>query len=266
MTMMRSPGAAFDLRGALVDEIRSAIEIFEGSPTRPKAIHRCRLALKRARALVEVGSVSAPGLAEVFTEAVATAMRTLATARDNWVLEKNARTLADQVSKKARRELHGLADRVEAFQRTAPPLNADNMRAKLKDLLALAQVWPDGSSRQAERGARHVARRARRAWRKARKREPSSRHHWRGREIDRLYVASLLRQVWPENRPRRRKLNAKLTEALGDERDLHLLMERLTADHPVNGGPRALHELAKIRKRLVKRANKLGKRLHASGS
>ena len=92
--MMRSPGAAFDLRGALVEEVQSAAEIFESNPTKPKAIHRCRVALKRARALAAVGRASAPGLAEVFNDFTRTIMRTLGRARDNWVLERNARLLA----------------------------------------------------------------------------------------------------------------------------------------------------------------------------
>lgn len=263
---MRSPGAAFDLRSALVEEVRNAVEIFESNPTKPKTIHRCRIALKRARALGEVGNVSAPGLADIFDESARGIMRTLGNARDNWVLERSARSLADQVGKKARKELKALADRVDAFQRTAPPLNVESVRGKLKDLLALAQVWPDASPRQVERGARRVARRARKVWREARKGEGELRHKWRKREKERLYAAALLSDAWPEGQPPRRKHNSALGDTLGDERDLLLVMERLAADHPVNGRPRALRDLAKERRRLAKRADKLGRRVHARGA
>jgi CHAD domain-containing protein len=263
MTMMRSPDAAFDLRAALVDEIERAIEIFNANPAKPKAIHKSRVALKRARALVAVGAVSAPGLAEVFDGSARAIMRTLGQARDNWVLKRTALRLSQHVGKRARRELQDLADRVEAYQRTAPAINVESLRAGLKDLLAIAQVWPEASPRQVERGVRQLARRAEKAWRRASKAKAADRHAWRKSEQARLYAASLLPEAWPANRPRRRRCCAELAERLGDEHDLALLAQRLAADHPANARPRALRVLHKAKKRLEKRADKLGKRLHA---
>ena len=48
---MRSPGAAFDLRAALTQELSAAIEEIDTPIPRPAAVHRCRVRLKRARAL-----------------------------------------------------------------------------------------------------------------------------------------------------------------------------------------------------------------------
>lgn len=264
--MMRSPGAAFDLRAALVEEVRSAAEIFESNPTKPKTLHRSRIALKRARALAAVGAVSAPGLAEVFDDLACKIMRTLARARDNWALERNARGLAERVGKKARHELKDLVSRVEAFQRTAPALDAEAVRVGFKDLLAIAYVWPEASPRQVERGARRVARRARQAWRYGREGDANSRIVWRKREKARLTVASLLGQTWPEAFPRRRKCNAALGKVLSRERDLLLVMERLDSDRPEDAEQHALRDLRKIHKCLAKRATKLGRRLHARGA
>lgn len=266
MKVMRSPDSAFDLRAALVEEVQTAVEIFESDPTAPKTIHRSRVALKRARTLAAVGSVGAPGLADVFDNGARAIMRAFAISRDNWTLERTARAMSRKVSKKARRELRDLADRAEAFQRTATPLNIEATRAGLKDLLAIAQVWPEATARQVERGVRQVVRRARRTWRRARHDDTHGRHAWRKHEKARLYAASLLSDAWPRNRRRRRKRNAQLAERLGDERDLTLLMARLTADHPVNGGPHALRDLRRIRKRLRRRIKKLGRQLHADGA
>ena len=264
--MMRSPGAAFDLRVALVEEVQSAAEIFESNPTKPKTIHRCRIALKRARALAAVGSVSAPGLAEVFNDGARAIMRTLGRARQDWALEQSARAFGANVSKSARRELSELAERVEAFQRTAQPVNAEAVRAGLKDLLAIAYVWPDASPRQVERGARRLVRRARKVWRRARKAEGDIRHSWRKREKARLYAALLLGKAWPQEIPRRRKRNAKLADLLGRERDLTLVMDRLHKDWPQEGQHRGLRELHKLQKRLFRRSSKLGRRVHANGA
>jgi len=263
---MRSPRAAFDLRAALVDEVRNAVAEFERGPTKPSAIHRSRVALKRARALARVGSAGAPGLAEVFDGSARSLMRTLGAARDKWVLEQSARDLARQTGKKSRSELNALADRMCALRRATPSLNVDAVQAGLHNLLLISQVWPEASERQVARGAKRLARRARKAWRRAREGlSPDVRHKWRKREKDRLYAAILLGAAWPQDHPRRRKFNAALGQTLGDERDLLLVMERLVTDRPADGNQRALKTLGKVRKRIAKRADKLGRALHATG-
>ncbi|HVV34606.1 MAG TPA: hypothetical protein VHC73_15370 [Vitreimonas sp.] len=263
--MMRSPGAAFDLRAALVEEVQSAAEIFDSNPTKAKTIHRSRAALKRARALAAVGAVSAPGLAEVFDGLARKIMRILARALDNWRLERSARRLAAEVRKKARRELKDLISRAQAFQRTAPALNAEAVRAGFRDLLALAAVWPEASARQVERGARRIARRARKAWRRGREDHADARRAWRKLEQTRRRAASLLGSVWPHDVPRRRKHCDALAKTLVRERDVRSVMERLVSDRPEDAAQYALSDLRKVHKRLVRRALKLGRQVHADG-
>jgi hypothetical protein len=263
--MMRSPEAAFDLRSVLAKEVRRAIKAFEKAPASPKAIHSCRIALKRARALAKVGGVGAPGLAEVFNDNARAVMHTLGRARDDWALEKSARKLSKDVGKKSRRELRDLAHRVHTARQAASALNIEGVRASLKDLLAIAQVWPDASPRQVERGARRLARKARKLWRRDRD-NADGHHQWRKREKDRLYAATLLGAAWPNGRPRRRKANAALAEMLGDERDVLLVMERLARDRVASRVPDALHDLARARKRIAKRAHTLARKLHAGGA
>ena len=63
---MRSPAPAFDLRAALIGELRSALEQLDAADREPHAVHRCRVHIKRARALARVGRACAPGLANVY--------------------------------------------------------------------------------------------------------------------------------------------------------------------------------------------------------
>src|SRR5262245_24963904 len=267
---MRSPGQAFDLRAALSEELRAAMDELEASFGRPKAVHRCRVRVKRARALARVGSAGAPGLAGVFNDTARGVMRTLAQARETAALASAARGLSRKAHKKAASALEAVAENLDAARRAAPGLNMEATRAGLKDLLALAMVWPDASPRQIRRGAHRIVRRARRARRRGfAAKEPARRHEWRKREKDRFYAALLLDGAWPC--ARRRKLSDRLGETLGEEHDVMLLLDQLE-DAPGIAGEgrkasgRAIKALQQRRRRLARRADHIGARLHAHGA
>lgn len=264
--MMRSPEPAFDLRAALSEELRGAIAELDASGGKPKGVHRCRVRLKRARALARVGRACAPGLAAVFNDSARTAMRTLAQARDLAALSQVARSAARKSKKKAAAAFDHVADALEIERQQVAPLDIAYTHAALKDLLALAQVWPEASHRQIKRGAERIVRRARQARRRGNgAEEPARRHEWRKREKDRFYAALLLDDVWPV--PRRRKLGEKLGEVLGKERDALLLIERVSTDQRLagnaKGAKRALKGLTKRRDRYAGRADAIGDKLHA---
>lgn len=265
---MRSPASAFDLRAALTDEVRAAINDLDKSPLSPKIVHRCRVRLKRARALARVGHACAPGLATVFNESARTIMRALATERDLTSLADTARALAKKAKKKEAAALAAVAARFEAAREHVQPLNLEAVRTGLKDLLALAQVWPEASGRQIEKGAERVARRARRAQRRGRgATAPARRHEWRKREKDRLYAAQALDGAWPADRKRRVKLGEHLSAVLGQERDALVLIERLEAEPALAGDDGAARRALKALKRrwtkLSARADAIGRDLHA---
>ncbi len=265
---MRSPEQAFDLRAALSEELRAAVEEFDNAHGDPKGVHRCRVRVKRARALARVGTICAPGLSAVFNESARNVMRQLAAARDLAALSEAARALAERHNKKPARALAAIAERIDEERQALPDMNDDALRAGLKDLLALAQVWPEASARQIRRGARRVIRRARLARRHGcGSVEPANRHEWRKREKDRFYAASLLGHAWPTKR--RRKLSEKLGAVLGEERDALLLLERVAAQPSLAGDERAAERAVKAlmrrRSKLGQRADRLGARLHAGG-
>lgn len=262
---MRTPGAGFDLRASLTAEVDAALAELTDSPSH-KAVHRCRVRLKRARALARVGRSCAPGLAKVFNDSARVLMRTLGQARELAALADAARTLARDTTKRGAEALSHVADVLDIARRQVPPLDIESARASIRDLRALAQVWPEASPRQIKRGADRIARRARRACRRGRgSSEVARRHEWRKREKDRLYAATLLGQAWPE-RPRRRKKSTALGDVLGQERDALLLIERIERDAGLAGPnvQRALRALHKRTRDLADDADKLGRAVHAT--
>lgn len=264
---MRSPEQAFDLRAALSEELRAALVEFETAAGDAKGVHRCRVRVKRARALARIGRTCAPGLSSVFNDSARTVMRQLAVARDLEALSESARTLAARQSKKPSAALVAIAERIEAERQALAAIDDKAVSAGLKDLLALALVWPEASAGQIRRGARRIMRRARLARRRGcGSDDPARRHEWRKREKDRFYAASLLGHAWPTKR--RRKLSDKLGAVLGDERDALLLLERV-ASHPSLAGDdraaeRAVKALMRRRAKLGQLADDLGKQLHAN--
>jgi hypothetical protein len=261
---MRSPKAAFDLRAALTEEVRAAELELDAAASDPSALHRCRVRLKRAKALARVGRACAPGLSAVFNDSARVIMRTLAQPRTLTAMADAARMCASTAKRRLKAALTTTAENLDAERQSLPELDVETTRARLKDLLALAQVWPEASSRQIRKGARRIERRARCA--RARGRcadDPARRHEWRKREKDRHFAALLLGNAWPGRR--RRKLTARLGDVLGEERDTLLLSQRLAADTAVAGDPeqarRALKALARRRARLARRADALGAKL-----
>lgn len=262
---MRSPGPAFDLRTAMAREVSGAIQALEQSNDDPNAVHRCRVRLKRARALARIGQSCAPGLSSVFNDSARAVMALLAHSRDAAAMAEAARDAAKHAKKKSAAALRAVAATLTA-RAQAPQLDLETANAGLRDLLALAQVWPEASARQVRKGARRLMRRARKGYKSGRaETEVLHRHEWRKREKDRLYGATLLEQAWPG--PRRKKLGDKLGEALGAERDAVLLIGKLKADPKLVGDENepllAVKALRKRRRHLAARANALGARLHA---
>lgn len=261
---MRSPGPAFDLRAALSEELRAAIDELDSIQADPKAVHRCRVRVKRARAVARVGRACAPGLSEVFVDSARALMRNLALARDPAALGEAARAAARKGGKQTAVAFETVADAIEQNDAAHAGLNVEAARAGLKDLLALAQVWPEASARQVRRGARRLDRRARRARRRGVGAvDPVLRHKWRTREKDRAFAADILGGAWPGKR--RRKSGQKIGDALGGERDAMLLMERIVAQPDLAGDEkgvrRTLKALNRRRAKLARRADALADRM-----
>lgn len=268
---MRSPAATFDLRGALSEEINAALAEIEAPVVKPKAAHRCRVHIKRARALARVGRACAPGLSKVFNESARDVMHALSRQRDLVALATCARDIARRSRGKDRRALLAAADALDQEREIAAEPDLEAIRAGVRDLLAMAHVWPEASVRQIRRGAARIVRRARQAHRRGYGASaPTRRHEWRKREKDRLYASQILQAEWPERHKRRRKRSEQLANMLGDERDAILLRERLSGCAcglgSENATERALATVSRWCRRLARRADRLGRKLHAGGA
>jgi hypothetical protein len=220
--------------------------------------------VKRARALARIGRVCAPGLSTVFIDSARALMRNLALSRDPAALTEAARKAARKGAKRSAEAFKTVAHAIEETVACRPGLNLEAARGALKDLLALAQVWPEASHGQVRRGAKRLDRRARRARRRGvGSHDPEARHTWRSREKDRFFAASILDESWPGKR--RRKTGEKIGDALGGERDTLLLMERLVAEPELAGDERdlrrALKALNRQRAKLARRADDLAARM-----
>jgi hypothetical protein len=259
----------FDLRAALSEEVRAAIAEFDSGEGRSKAVHRCRVRLKRARALARVGRSGAPGLSAVFEDSAQAVMACLSHERDLTALSETALDLAKRSGKRAAAALESIASIIDAERALVKKIDPEAIRAALKDLLALAQVWPEPSERQIRRGAKHIIRRARRSFKHGvGAADPVLRHDWRKREKARFYASILLDGSFPAKR--RRKRGERLGHVLGQERDVLLLLQRLSANPAIAGSPSgaaaATKALLREEARLSRRADKLGARLHAEGA
>lgn len=267
---MRSPEPTFDLQAALTEEVRAAIDALgDEAPARPKAVHRCRVRLKRARALARIGRAGAPGLSKVFRDSARTVMHTLEQARDLAALAEAARKIAQSADKKSAAVLEATARQLDEERDAITPIDVPAVQSSLRDLLAIAQVWPQLSPRQLRAGAKRIRRRARRA-RTAGKasRQPERRHAWRRREKDRLYAVTVLGRSWPGKR--RIGLSGRLSDTLGHERDALLLTSRLESKPDAAGDAKAAKRARRLVKRasrkLAKRADRLGAKIHAGGA
>jgi hypothetical protein len=282
---MRSPASAFDLRAALSEQVRAAIDAIAvdgggDGESGGKAMRRCGAGLERARALARVGYSVAPGLSAVFDDSAGAILRALSDTRECAALAKTARALAKRSAKRSAKkakkksaafELRATADALDTARESMPRIDHGALNAGLRDLLALAQVWPEPSARQLERGAERLARRARRAWRRGRDPDaPADRRHaWRLHENDRLHAAILLDDAWPRRRPRRRARNRRLVDLLARERDIALLVQRLEAAPPRDDKAddervmnTALRGLRRRQARMAARVSRAGARLH----
>ncbi len=259
---MRPPGPVFDVRAALTAEVRAAQAVLI-PPFDAQAVHAGRVRLKRARAIARLGANGAPGLSAVFNDSARAAMRLLAPARENGALAALAQGAAKDATPNAADALGAAAERFSFAANIDARLEAD-LAAALKDLHALAQVWPEASARQITRGAEAIIRRARRARKRARFSDDAElRHTWRRREKEHLFAAEALGAAWPG--PRRLKRARRLTAARGKERDARILIDRLSsAPVAANDAPpprkvfKLLRRLAqRWRKRADARARKL---------
>jgi hypothetical protein len=233
-----------------------------------QAVHQARVGLKRVRALARLGCAAHPKEARALNAAARAAMAPLSAARDLAALEAAALRVAPKRSDAVRAALlHAAAHLAQRRAGLEAPSRAEAAR-QIAAVLDLAKAWPATSAKDIARGAKALLKKAAQAHKAAvAAAEAEPRHTWRKREKDRLHAMDLLDRRWPQDLPRDRRRVRHLAAMLGDERDLLLLIDHLTAHPEAAGGPGAaalaLAHLNKRRIALGERADALGATIYA---
>ncbi len=249
----------FSWKAALLAEIEAAaIALADADPE--LATHQTRVRLKRVRMLARLGG------ADTVSRTARALKYTLAGWRDLTALENAARDTAATARKKAAAALVDIAARLSQARVTLGRPAVEDLGAALAQLKQDATALPELSTRDIRKGAKRIAKDARRAWRRAaRTRDIDARHRWRRREKDRLYAATIMATDWPIKG--RRRLNDALGDLLGRERDARLLLARLKCEPAPHSAAAksARRALRRAIRKLSRSADDLGARLHRGG-
>ncbi|HUF71365.1 MAG TPA: CHAD domain-containing protein [Gammaproteobacteria bacterium] len=256
----RSASIEAELKRTAATEIEFALAEMRASARRPAhAVHQCRKAIKRVRALVRLGRGDADAGREIDRK-LRDAGRLLAAARDADVIRKTAaRLCADNTLSRSIDVGGGRAaakpDR-DVTRRVMEQLS--DVRAEIEDYfdgrtrtpesLGAATDWTYGKAvrlmkRFGDRGGRRLAH----AWRKSVQRYTNQ--------------LKLMADLWPERAAAELGPLDALAECLGEFNDLTILRVALEAGHIGSDGETrsALRKLARARQRALRqRALKLG--------
>lgn len=252
------PVAPFSLRARIAEQVRAANEavLLVNSAD---AVHQTRIALKRLRVLSHIADEAIPQGGAGLEFAAQAAMHRLAHARDLAAVEHAARAVAKETKGPAQAFLVRAANEFALARRGAEITALSDASEALLRLTPIIEAVPEADTAVAQRAARVLVRRAKRAFQRAKgSKEVLKRHTWRKREKDRRYASMMLGDNWPGKA--RRKRAANVTEALGRERDAGLLLARLSANARTPSV--VLRQVKRHRRALRKQADKLGARLH----
>ena len=243
-----------------------AIELLDGGGGRPEAIHEARKALKRIRAVLRV---CREWLGEERYRQENTILRdagrSLSGARDAQVLVETLDGLGEPLGHEVPDGTwSGFRDLLVAESVAQGKLDGREA-ANANVALALAGVrervdtWPlpdDGGAERLTDGLERIYAKARRARRRAKRRTTLERlHELRKRTKDVWHAGQLLHPLSPKRTRKLRRRSHRLSDVLGDDHDLAVLLNRASAA-PEAFGPgelELLHSLAERRRRGLER-------------
>jgi len=265
------------LRRILSGQIQLALGQLRDEADRAKAVHETRKAMKRGRALLKLVR---PGLDDkvyrAFNDKLGAAGRVLSASRDYVVLAATAHRLGDRAGKKTR-------GAVETLVRQAAPSPSEcGASAAQRETEATAQAIAmleeveaslpslrlrSGSFGILRTGLKNNYRKGQRSMRIAyRENEDEGFHNWRKAVQAHWRQMLLLSTAWPDLFDARAKVAKELSELLGEDHDLAVLVERAAeqARGKKKAGTRSLIARAKERQREIRQhAHAKGEVLYA---
>jgi CHAD domain-containing protein len=248
----------------------------ETAPTDPvTAVHDVRKDAKKLRALLRLVQPGIdPRLRQQENRTIAAIARGLSGSRDADVLAAQAADLREHAVGQAPEATFAAVHDAFAQRSGQAPLDGSIAIAigDLEGLLARIADWPLGDVRQRTLvdGLRRTYARGRRELKRVQAAldDPEQLHEWRKRVKDLWYQQRLLRDAWPRVLEAQAHELGQLGELLGDDHDLWVLRDRLTA--PGGVGAELAVDLQPVvdaidarRRRLQARALAIGARVYA---
>lgn len=253
-----------DFRNRLVASVEAAQNSLKRANPNDAA-HRCRVALKRARALTRLARIATPDAARAFNAQAKAVMATMSASRDFAAMAEAARLAATGARPGAKAALLLAAEQLTQRAAAAAPKALKAAKTEIARLLLRAKAFPALSDKDLAAGAEDLHRRAERAYQRAHGRSAAERRHqWRKRHKDVQLAAKMLGPAWAGLvRPQRA---AALGQILGAERDLLLLEARIATEPSLAGGRtamgKALHSVRLARRVMGAQADQLGARVY----
>ena len=270
------PGASprHELRRIARDQVESALVELDDED-RHTAVHQVRKHGKKIRALLRLVRLSAPELYQRENAAFRDATRRVSSDRDAAVALQTYDGLVGRfVDAAASTGLlpvrAALVERRDAVLRDDLEERLEAIRSDLETALERIELWElDGEGFDVVAGGfTKTYGRARDRMADAYEEQTSEAFHlWRKRVKYHRYHVELLQDVWPELMEARRDELHELTDLLGDDHDLAVLRQDLTADPERFGGPGPVATVCALldrrRAELQSDAHQLGRRCFA---
>jgi CHAD domain-containing protein len=248
------------------EEIAGALGELRGR-NRAQAMHNARKALKRLRALLRSLRVAFPKkLFRSENRRLAAVGRKIAPLRDVHVQLRTLGKLDDGSGNASRQIRRDLLRREQHYTRKIPELR----RAVRQMLDASRQIiasWPvhQATFPKVAAGLTRVYKAGKKAFKAASKNPtPENLHQWRKQAKTLGYGLELIQRVGPKKIGKWIKKTEELSESLGDDHDLFLVLDALRQEHaarPASDYGSLSKRIAAKRARLQKRAFKLGTRI-----
>ncbi len=237
-------------------------------PSRGESVHNARKALKRLRALLRSLRVAFPKkLFRAENRRIAAAGRTISPLRDVHVQLRTLGKLKAAANSAGGRVRRQLLRQQSSFVRRIPALR-QTVRAMLDVSRQSLASWPlrKATAEDLAAGLKRIYKQGRTTFKIARKTPtPVHLHEWRKKSKSLGYGLELIKGLGPAKLSRMIRRSDALTEALGDDHDLFMVLSALNHEHkanPANDFRALARRISLKRTKLQKRAFKLGGKLY----
>jgi CHAD domain-containing protein len=243
-------------------------ELGHGAKGGGKNVHNARKAIKRLRALLRSLRVVFPReFYHAENQRLAEAGRKISPVRDIHVQLRALGKFRDTRGRAAVRMRGQLLRQQAALERKLPALRLA-VRQMLEHSRGTIETWPldKTTPMTLAGGIKRMYKQGQDAFKTARKKPtPENLHEWRKKAKSLGYGFELVECFLPKKILKRMELCQDLSDELGDDHDLFVLLQALDRENksaPAHDFAKLARRIAARRKKLAKKAFKIGKRLY----